>query len=345
MKIAIVTQDVGPGNALQIIGERLVGLGHNVEMFLGMGKPLPEGSLERISGALVGADKLLISVSSSGERVLEERHAFKEAKRMGVPVAVFSDIYGMYHRPWFTDFMAWADVLFVIDEQEIQTARQYVGPATRIIHSGNPCWAEFFKATIGREEVRNKLGIAEDEKMVLAVGNKELERNVALYTDLVMAGREISQKLHLVLTMHPGANHTKDAYNGILKWSKHPVQFAGRETGLSSQEMIEGNDLVIAAGGSSVGIMAACRRRPVIDLIHEIDRLFWKELSGLDFWPPTRSGASQLAVGSTDLELAMKLLLKPDGEVLRQMLRAQETEFSLSKFGDGVDKVVAGLIG
>ncbi len=344
MKIVIVTQDVGPGNSLRIIGEKLKSLGHNVEMFLGMGKPLPDGNLDKVSVALIGADRLLMSVSSATNRVLEERHAFTEAKRLGVPVAVFSDIYGMYHRPWFTDLMTKTDILFVTDEQEVETARRYVNATTRIIPSGNPYWTEFFKATVSRKEVRSKLGIKPDEKMVLAVGNKELERNVALYTDLVMTGREL-EKIHMVLTMHPGADHGKDVYDGILKWASCPVQFAGRETGLSSQEMLTGSDLVVAAGGSSVGIMAACLRKPVIDLVHPIDQLFWEELSGLDFWPPTRFGASQLVKEPVDLELAMRLLLKPDSEVLRRMFRAQEANFSASKFENAVEKIVAGLIG
>ncbi|MEK7505334.1 MAG: hypothetical protein AAB597_00350 [Patescibacteria group bacterium] len=347
MNITAVTQDVGNGNSLRLIGAHLEKMGHQVEGFFGGGKPLPEGSLERINESLKQADRLLVSFSSAESRTAEERHAMQEAVRLGVPIAVFSDIYGMYNRPWFSDLLPKAGLLFVIDENEVKTAESVVGPNTRIVHAANPYWAEFFKVKFDREEVRSKLGIDTDETMILVSGSKELERNRSLFRDVAMTTVSVESlsniKLRVVLTTHPGANHGQDAYEDILGSARPLVSFAPKETGLSTQDMVAGSDLVITGGGSTITLMAACQRVLVVDLMHDIDKIWWKELSGLGFWPPAKSGVSALAESLKDIGREILFLTKPSAESER-MRKIQREEFSLAKFENAAEKIASELV-
>lgn len=335
MNIAIVAHDVGPTNALRLVGEELLKQGHFIKSSFGESAP------RDISAVVTGADRLLLGISSTKESVSEELHAFKEAKRLGIPVAVFSDIYGAYSRSWEKDIVQGAGILFVIDEQEVEATKGYVGAQTNVVVAANPYWAEFFEAGVSRDEVRAQLGVQPEEKMILVAGAKELAKNVLLFNDVVMAARDFRQGLHLVLTIHPAAGHASTAYDDITKWSVHPTQFPSGT--LKTPQMIAGADLVVTAGGSTVSIMAACQRVHVIDLMHKLDGHWWKELSGLDHWPPAQLDVSWLARDEHDLSLGIERLLDPSNRDAAEIRDAQETEFYEGCFNVGLDTIVTEL--
>ncbi len=340
----MAARDAGPGEAFRLIADTLSASGHTVQAFLGMGKPFPTEALQEMSVALRDADVLLVGIASIEEQATEELIACEEARKLGVRIAVFSDIYGAYHRAWHNEVLMSADVLFVIDEQETDTARNYVRGKTQIIASGNPYWTSFFDNQTTREEVRSKLGIHNEEKMLMLVGNKEMERNMLLLNEVVFATNGMDEKFHIVITQHPGDAYPKDICKGITRWAEHPVQFTGRDCGFKSQQIITGSDTVITSGGSSVGIMAACQRKPVIDVMHSLDDVWWKELSGLNFWPPARQGSSRVVWSTELLHEALKSL-QGDTAYIAYMARAQEEAFSLSKFDGALDKIVTSITG
>lgn len=346
MKVVLVTRDVGNGNGLKLVAQGLGSHGHEIAAFFGEGKPMPEGSLGKIREALQGADWLLVSLSSTEERVAEEHFAMEKAILLGVRIAIFGDIYGSIHRSrWCGDCARHANLLTVVAEEEVAAARKYVGAHTQIVCTGNPYWAEFFKSAVCREEVRSKLGVGPGDKLIVAIGSKEPDRNRALYTDAVKAAGELGRGVQLILTLHPGADHGKDVYSDILAQSPVPVQLFGKGD-ISSSVLIGGSDVVVTGGGSLVGVEAICRRIPTIDLIHDpLDKEWWRGLSGLDFWPPNRLGVSLLTRSVSDLAVAMKSLLDKRSEAAQKMLAAQEANFSLQMFQGATEKILRALTG
>lgn len=347
MKFVLVARDVGPSKSLDIIAGTLRVRGHTATAFLGEGKPFPD-KLPQMSKELRAADCLVVGISSSTERVTEEKFAYSEAKRLDVPIAVFCDNYGTYHRLWWMmgdNFSNSPNSIFVLDESEVSAAKMYVADDTHIIATGNPYWETFFKVPLPCNEVRDRLGIKPEEKMLLAIGSKELERNVPLFTDLVLMAREQEEdeRVRVILTMHPGADHGEEVYSNLLRWC-NCVRFApSSQAMVSTQALITGSDIVVTSGGSSVGIMAICQRKPVIDLMHPIDDLWWKELSGLDFWPPAEYDASYYAIDGDDLGAGVSRILDSEDWLRQEMNDAQEEHFSLSAFKNATDAIVAEL--
>ncbi len=339
MKIVIVTRDAGPSNTFRIVADALLREpGCTVSCFLGDGKPLPEGSLEKIDEALQGADWLLTGISSSADRVVEERHAALQAKLLGVHTAVFSDIYGAYHRPWSAEVVRGANLLFITDESERDVARTYVRPEATIVASGNPYWATFF-ATANRDVVRGRLGLSE-EKLVLISGSKELERNVGLFTDVVLAARRVERPLRLLFTAHPGADHPRELYRSVLRWSTHTAGFLESGISLSTQELFAAADLAVTGSGSTITLMAGCQRVPVIDHILPLDVLWWEELSGLSFWPPARISISRETRDVDGLSLGMHGLLNGGAQAMKAQ---QEAVLTPEKFAGAADAIVSAL--
>lgn len=337
--IVLVARDAGPSQSFEVIARGIEAAGHCATCFLGHGKPLPD--LYAMDEAVGKADAIMVGISSKAEAVAEEIHATVEAKMHRIPVAMFSDIYGCFTRPWSRKCVAGSDILFVTSVQEVELAKEFA-PNAKIVHAPNPAWNTYFATEYSREEVRARLGIARGEKMVLVGGAKEMEKNFPLFTDVVVASRAFSN-LHLVFTIHPAADHGPGTYSGVVKWSTHPVQFPAKELGFKTLQMIAGADLVVTAGGSTVTIMAACQRVHVVDLMHTLDELWWKELSGLDFWPPARQDVSWLARDERELAMGFQYLLDPKSRNAIEIRDAQETEFYPGCFDAGLDEIVRAL--
>lgn len=341
----LVTQDVGNGNAHKRIGEALERAGHTTNLFLGEGKPMPEGTLGKICLALSRADWLIVSYSSARERIEEERYAMIMAYALGVPIMMMGENYGTSFRgSWYGEVRREISLLSVVSEGEVLTAQTHVGEVTTIIQVPNPNWCTYFNATYTRDEVEQKLGIAPESKMILGIGSKEEDRNRLLYGGIIEAcNRMPKMNLEIILTLHPGAVRGTSIYDDLLERSVHSVRFVGKEEGISSQEMLPRCDLVVVPGGSTVGVMACCQRRPVIDFINPVDRDWWCDISGYDYWAPARMGASLLTENVDDLQGGIEALLDQYSNVFEEQRTKQEMFFNLSDFEGAAKQIITAL--
>lgn len=344
LTVVLLTQDVGNGNAHKRISEALVRAGHHAILFLGEGKPMREGTFRKISTALTGADWLIISYSSTRERIEEERYAMIMAYTLGVPIMMMGENYYTWFRgSWYGEVRREISLLSVVSESEILTAKAHVGEDTEIIRAPNPNWCTYFTATYTSDAIGQKLGIAEETKMILGIGSKEEDRNLLLYGGVIEACNGMPKmNLEIIFTLHPGAMRGTSVYDDLLVKSVHPVRFVDKEV-ISSQEMLPRCDLVVVPGGSTVGVMACCQRRPVIDFINPVDRDWWRDISGCDYWDPARMGASLLAEDVDQLHRGMGELLDRYSTTFEEQRTKQGMFFNLADFEGAATQIVAAL--
>src|SRR3989344_610355 len=165
MMVALVAQDVSPSRALERVGVELVSRGHAVCAFLGSGN-LIVASRMALDCNIGASHALLLGMSSSAELAEEEIYAARLAFSTNIPFGFYCDTYGCHNRPWFAEFRDKASFVFVINEKEAEEARR-VFPKARVAVSGNPIWEDFCFPKFTKDEVRSKLGIAENEAVVL----------------------------------------------------------------------------------------------------------------------------------------------------------------------------------
>ncbi len=346
MKIVFITADVGNGNALKPVAKSARATGHDVTEFYGEGKVFLEGTLVEIEKALASTNWLITSLSSNEEKAGQEGLIMSIADKLGVKILIMSDIDGMMHRSrWCGGHASNARTITVVNEEEIEWARQYVGPLTRLICVKNPSWISYFDVTKSREEVCSRLGVSQDSKLIVVPGDKEVERMIARLARIVEASNTILAKLHIVVTIHPGADHSIDVFKRIVKYARHPVTFSvQKETGISTQDAIGVADLVITGNGTSTAYMGACLRKPTIAFVDPlVDALYWEDLSAQKSWSIADMGASALACNSQSLGVLMLSYLDPTSIKYKVMMQVQETAFTPETLTGASNQIVAEL--
>lgn len=301
MNFVVVACDMGPSNALQHVMDALTKSGHGVDSYFGRGSVdflsrNTEEYAETFRHNVKFADKILLGISSTPERSKEELTAAKIAIEEEVPFGFFCNTFGEFRRPWFREVMKEARFLFVLSESEIEEAADFA-PKARIIASGNPDWATYFKPVVSRQESRRMLGVSDDTTLVLAAGSKEMVRNALLWGSVVMAvdNLELKRKFQIALCRHPGESNPENIYHHMLEWSDAPISFL--PGGMGFKQALPGADIVVTSL-SATGIEAACQRKPVIDFATPLDRKWWEDLSGSAVWPPVDHWETSILAGS-----------------------------------------------
>lgn len=340
-KIVLVAMDAGPSDALTIVARKLTEQGHEVSTFFGNGQPFPEDVTDHIRDAIAESDNILIGLSSTEMRGYEELFAAKTALVQNKPFGFFCTTFGEFRRTWFQDVLKQADFLFVINEAEKHAAAEYA-PAAIIVDSGNPQWADFFKPPMSRDEVRDHLGIASSQRMIMVGGSKELDRNISLFGKVVEACNKFGAPLHIVVGRHPGDRNNPQVYGETMATSYHPVKFLDQN--MRSNTAIAGADLVISSI-SAIGVTGACLRIPVIDVVTKLDKDWWETLSGFPTWEPIEQGASVAVATAEELANSIEaLLLDRESPSIPAMRTAQEKAFSLEAVQGAADAIIDTLL-
>lgn len=340
--IVFVTIDVGNSNALKPVAEKARAHGHHVMEFYGQGKLFPDETITAIQNNLYQADWLIVSLSSSEEKARMEGTFMSFATKNAVKILILSDIDGMMYRSRWCKWSARkAHTVTVVNESEVACARQYVRSTTRIVHVPNPSWISNFNVTKQREEVRCLLQITPDAMLLVLPFDKEIERNIVRLTMVVKAINIINTKLHVVVTPHPGADHSIDVFKRLVTYSKHPITFSiQKESGVSTQEALSACDIALMGNGTANAYTAACLRTPQVCVIDPlVDLQYWKDLSGQDSWSIADMGASALAQNAESLQRIITGLCD-QGNAAMVMLQIQERKFSRSVLEGATDRVL-----
>lgn len=366
MRIVLVGRDTAPANALKKLQDYLASLSneggsYKVFDFLGNGQFTKESIGERV----LTADVLLVGMSSSAKLAEKEIYAAETAVRANTPFGFYADTFGCHKRPWFAKLRDKASFVFVVNKKEAESAQELF-PNAKIVASGNPMWEGFFTPRLSREEVRERLGIEDGQRMIFCPGGKLLAVNMQHFGGVISASHVLGmnpEDWKIVLATHPGDENydglfkfekkedsdeyeykrIENIYKDLVKYSKVPVAVVSPSQ-MATSHMISGCDVVVESA-STIGIEAVCQRKPVIEFFTEaalnrleetgIGRSY--ELCEQGVAREVHYDPSKLATAICDLTLYE--------DVLRG-LRARQAEHypEPSEKGEAIRKMVATLV-
>jgi hypothetical protein len=213
-------------------------------------------------------------MSSSAERAQEEIIAGNAASRMGF----YGDIPNCHGRArpgsYFAPLATKASLYFGVTQADADAARA-IFPNAMLVGSGNPLREQMAFPKFTREQVRERLSIKPDEKLILAAGSKFAGGNIASWMLLHEALACILHgKFRLFLSVHPG-DATIRAIDPVnqkaLKLYEELAHFCSvptrviEKSEISSSDLVPGADLIVDFGGS-IGIEGAYQQIPSITL-------------------------------------------------------------------------------
>lgn len=373
MRILLVARDKAPSEAFTRLCDHLRSRSHEPSAFLGNGKPFAT-PLANIAAMAGKADIVLAGMSSSAELAEPEIAAATAAADTGVPFGFYGDRYGAHERAaegkWFAAFRESASFFFALNKEEALAATGVFKNA-RCVATGNPTWEDFAFPKFTRAEVRDRLGVDEKTKVVLAPGGKSPVVNILVWGLLVEACANIPGAL-VLLAPHPGdracdaidpavlkqvagalftslgevvaafaARANAGIYTDLVEFAGLPVRLLGKD--VKTSDLLPGADLV-AEWGSTIGIEAAHLRIPIVSISTRIGRRRLASISGSEEWELCRLGVSDrvcLADGSAHLAERLAYLL---GRGAAHLRRRQTEVYSVSPTkGAAVAKMTAVL--
>lgn len=326
MKVLAVARDMAPSDAFTRLFKCQTD-SLEIKCLVGNGKPFQE-STGQIKEQVGDADAVLLGMSSSPELSQEELAAGREAVILGKPIFLYADRFGTWSRPWFKELWPYVQCLFVINEQEAGKARALYPNNTEVVVSGNPIWEDFAFPTMSRPEVRNKLGIADDETFILVPGGKVLAINILLLDAVIEASLKLAPwKFRIIFTPHPGDQNDRKFYMEIFSFTctdTVKAEIIEKDT-MSSTVAVVGADLVVDSA-STIGIQAAFIRTPAITFLNKVVLGRMLLIEGTQLWEPCELGVSQCVTNDlVMLASAIESLLTPSG--FAEMRLCQEKKF------------------
>ena len=269
-KAVLVAQDAAPSGCFKRLEPVLKEKGFDTVLMIGEGKStmLADEMQDKIYEEATNANIVVLGMSSSQELAKPEITAGDAAQSFSVPYGFYGDVPNCWGRAragsWF-DFLAPdTSFYFGINQKDADEAEQ-IFPRAKCITTGNPLREEMAFPRFTREEVRTKLGIAPDEKLVLAPGDKFAAGNMATWStaiDALTLLQRNGEKIQLVLATHPGDRTPQTLYEELVSFSPIPTRIITKDI-LSSSDLVPGADIIIGSGGS-ICIEGAYQQIPLI---------------------------------------------------------------------------------
>ena len=195
--------------------------------------------------------------------------------------------------------------------------------------------------------MRQKLGITDKQKMILAPGGKCLAQNMLLFGGVIEAANSMHIGQIVVLTLHPGDTNPSEIYADLVKYSRTPVLVIPKEM-LSGPEMIPGCDVVVQSG-STIGIEAACQRKPVIEYLTYVGLGNWERQTGSRKMETIELGIARVASASLgrgvdDMTYFVEALTNSQSGLGPQLMRQQKKVFPQpAEKGAAVKTIISAL--
>lgn len=330
MKVVLLGNMVASCQAFNLLVPELQKRGADVVTYLANGKYYPM-NLAHMLAHVRTSDVAILGTASSPDLAKEELAAAETAIACGVPFAFYADTYGTWNRQWFREATKSAAALFVINEDEAQRARAEF-PNVNVVASGNPVWEGFAFPSVSRQEVRAKIGIADNEKLILCPFGKSFVVNILHaggVIDVLSQSSEISS-CQVILAHHPGDKNPPEAYADLTISEDVLVRVVAKQE-MTTSNILVGSDLVVESA-STLGIEAAHQRTPVISYFSEIALAHLERQTGSREWEPCKLGVSYLVQpGRRSLYGLIALLLGKDSYLRDELSKQQEAVYPVPK--------------
>jgi len=326
-KAVLVGRDAAPSGCFKQLEPILRDCGFDLSLIVGGGKPLAK-TMEEIAFLASHANILLLGMSSSLKLAQPEIVAGNAARNAGVPYGFYGDVPRCWARArkgaWFEDLASDAAFYFGVTQADADAARE-VFPKAQLIGTGNPLREEAAFPSFTREEVRAKLNVASEEKLVLAPGGKFAAGNMvswAVVMDALSLLARDGKRFQLLLTTHPGDRipYATDAatreemnlYEELVSFSPIPTRIVGKDV-LMTSDIVPGADIIVEFG-SSIGIEGAYQNIPVVSLGFEILFHYLEQERGTRILEAVDDGLSELVVADVSkLAETIQSLLTAEG--------------------------------
>src|SRR3989338_254440 len=204
-RVVLVGGMAAPSKAFGMVKLRLEAEGWQVDAFLGGGKPIP-ATLDEMLAAVERASVILVGMSVPAEQAKEELAVGQRAVELGKPLGLYADTFGACKRAHFSPLRDKANLVFVLNEEEKVAAKDLYSKALVVV-SGNHEWEDASSPKFSREEMRSKLGISDDEKLLLLPGHKSVPITAFLLMSVVHAANlpliKGRAKMKIILAPHP----------------------------------------------------------------------------------------------------------------------------------------------
>ena len=359
-KIVLVGADAAPSRCFMRLEPVLKERGFDVELIVGDGKPLDKSTGD-IMGTVSQANIIFLGMSAP-DVAMPEIVAGETAKLKNIHYGFYGDVRRCWARAragtCFAGLASDAAFYFGVNQEDADAAEKIFPRALRV-GTGNPIREENAFARFTREEIRSKLKVAPNEKLVLAPGGVWAWANMAQWTILIEALSLLSksgQHFQLVLALHPGDRATSaiDAathkelklYEKLISFSHIPVQIVDKDT-FKTSEIVPGADIIVEFG-TSIAQDGAYYNVPVISLGFELMFRGLEKGDGSRMLEAVEDGISSLVVAdASKLAERIKTLLTTDG--CAQMRARQtalypkpkESGLVLRKMADAIEQILA----
>ncbi len=283
-KFMLVAHQVNSCKAFEQLIIELCKKGLGVEFFHSYGDETKDAKPIELLEAVERCDAVVAGMSGNCQMELV---ALRHAQTLGKVSALYGDIPGAHRREQFASVREKLSLLFAVSKVDADTTR-YEGlyPETcEIIAAGSPEWERYFKVPISREDMRERLMIADDEFVIYVPASDSALEIFPLYAEVINACSDYfgswnpETKIFLALTRHPADKRVTptSAYDQIVR-AANEISAGKMQCVLlddvPSSHILSAADLVVTYIGSSVGIEAVARRIPVVEHTSSLTR--WK---------------------------------------------------------------------
>lgn len=328
--ITFVARDFAYSACFERLAPILRSKGFNAVLFIGKGKPLCQYTEEiALKETVKSSDLVILGMSSSPELAKPEIAAGIVAEQEHIPFGFYGDMPGVWVQAkpgnWLAELAKNAAFYFGITEEDAKKAKEAF-PNAKLIGTGNPLREEMAFPRFSRYEIRQKLGIKGDEKLILVPGGKFPANDIFLLTITIEALAKLAKKgfkFNLIFSKHPGdrlqyaidqvTQEKLNVYEQMFSRSPVRANILGNDAIFNTCDIIPGADMVIECG-SSASFAAIYNNIPVITIGSEIFLNYFNSLRGENILEIARRKISlPVAPNSSDLTKAIAKLLTPEG--------------------------------
>lgn len=311
MIATLIGHMMAPSIAFTMLSQALIERGIQTISLIGAGKSTKSTTYPIIYNLVAKADVVLLGMSGPKKLAEEELLAAEIAATQNIPFGFYADTYNVFHHSWINqELRDKAAFLFLPVEEERKEA-QILFPNAEIVVSGNPTWEDFFSSKYSREQVRDLFMVGENEKLVLCSMGTIFEINLTMLKALdeaLTAKKNSLVRWKIIIGIHPGdQNYRKD--RDIYKESfraRVPMRFVARNE-MATMDIIPGANYIVDTVGSSIGINAACLRKPVICYCSEAALNELEKSTGKRSWKPWELGVIKTVYNTRELTDAFDL--------------------------------------